>query len=151
MANLSSVVLYICQHHPSGYELSVERIISILYLVDWKYAIEFSSQMLNNVTWQIHDGQPCIDSYSIKELISLLAKIRLRTEQLMIQLSKEEKCIIDFVIKASSNKEENELNRLVYSTYPAITRTKEIKLNFPNLVQEYHKTIEKLSDFPDTI
>lgn len=150
MASLTSVIYYICEHHPDGYNLPVERLIDMLYLVDWRYAIECKRQM-TNVHWRIRDSKPWMDEASAKELIRFLANLRnkslIRTlVRFRLNLSESQKRTISFVIQTSLSKDENELSKLVYSTYPAIALGTDEQLDFRSLAEEYLSKIKPLFD-----
>jgi hypothetical protein len=148
MASLSNVIYYICENHPDGYNLSVERLIDMLYLVDWKYAIECRRQM-TSISWEIRNSKPWMDESSVEELIDFLANLRnkslIRTlARWRSRLSEPQKRIISFVIQTSLSKDEKELTQLVYSTYPAISQKVEKHIDFPDLAEEYVSKVKPL-------
>jgi len=148
MASLSNVIYYICENHPDGYNLSVERLIDMLYLIDWKYAIEYKRQM-TNISWKIRNSKLWMDESSVKELIKFLANLRnkslIRTlTKLRLRLSEPQKRTISFVIQTSLSKDVDELTLLVHSTYPTIAQGVEESLNFPDLAEEYLSRVKPL-------
>jgi len=148
MASLSNVIYYICENHPDGYNLSIERLIDMLYLIDWRNAIEYKGQM-TNVSWEIRNSKPWMDESSVKELIRFLANLKnkglIRTlSRFRSRLSDSQKRTISFVIQTSLSKDESELTRLVHSTYPAIAQGLEAQLDFPDLAKEYLSNIKPL-------
>ena len=141
MASLSNVIYYICENHPDGYSLSVEKLIDMIYLADWRYAIEHKRQV-TNVCWGIRNSKPWMDESSVKELIDFLANLRnkslIRTlAKFRLRLSESQKRTISFVIQTSLSKDEDELTKLVSSTYPAIAQGIDKHLDFRNLAEEY--------------
>lgn len=145
MASLTDVISYIHNHYPSSQtELSVERLIKLIYLADWKCAITYSSSM-TNTSWKIRDFQPWMEKNSVEELIEVLAKIRIGSLlKVSSNLQDCEKKIIKFVIEIAKDKSEEQLNRLVHSTYPAIIQNNSDILNLSELASIYNQEFKQL-------
>jgi len=141
MSALSDVISYIHNQYPdSQTNLSVERLIKLLYLSDWKYAISYDSNaQITTVAWHIRDFQPWMDDQSVHELVDTLAKIRVgKPLEVTEELIEQQKQAINFVIENAHEKSEVELSRLVHSTFPAIKQNNSSNpLDFHQLAEEY--------------
>ena len=152
MSDLTSIVYYIFEKYLNDPEkTSLEEIIKILYLVDWKNTISYGKP-LSNIIWKINDFEPQTDEDSLNEIIKGIIKHRSKERHNLIvreqdrqeiersiKISNSEIQTINFVFKWLTNKSETELRRLVYSTYPAISKNNSEQLNLPDLAKEYEE------------
>lgn len=144
MASLPSIVSFVYEKYPeSSDQLSIERLIKIIYLSDWKHAITNGSQ-ISAIDWTIRDFQPWVDDRSIRKLIEVFAQVKVgKPLEEISNLNSDEKRAIAFVIDTASEKKENQLSRLVHSTYPAIACNNSTrKLSFADLAREYNEEIK---------
>ena len=148
------LVRYIIKYYPQPDELSKARINKIMYLVDWKSAIENEKQ-ITDIKWLFNHYGPYVTE--IEEIINSDHRLKIEktmniygNEKNIIRLlvdknfhspSKEEKNIIDFVIEKTKKFYWNKFIELVYSTYPIISQEKGSILNLVELAKEY-KTIK---------
>jgi hypothetical protein len=150
MATLRDVVAYLCAHYPHKDELSKARLTKMVYLADWKSALERNMQM-TAIKWQFNYYGPYVDDVveSIREdeAFALYSTrnmygepkdlIQLRGKVSYPSLNDTDKEILDFVIKKTAPKTWNDFIRLVYSTYPILTQPRFSLLDLPVLAQEY--------------
>ena len=143
MASLKDAIAYVHNHYPeSQTKLSVDRLIKIIYLADWKYAITSEFQM-TEVQWEILDFQPWMDKKSVNALLDVLSKIRVgKLLRISPILNSQEKETIKFVIETALHKTDKELDRLVNSTHPAIVGNNLGNLNLTELAADYEKTVK---------
>lgn len=147
MARLQDVLTYLFKNLGDRNDLNPRRMTRILYLLDWKAAIELGSQ-ITDVKWKIVDFEPTIDLNSVKDLVyyvehkdqsfimeflDFFNKLS-REEQ---RLSREEQSIINFVVSITAKKKDEELAHLVYSTFPAFTQDETDKIDLPDLAKKY--------------
>ena len=59
-AMLRDVVAYLCSHYPHREELSKARLTKMVYLADWKSALQRGSQ-LTEIKWQFNHYGPYVD------------------------------------------------------------------------------------------
>lgn len=143
MAQLKGIIAYIHNKYPNSQEeLSVDRLIKLIYLSDWKCAIAHGQQM-TKVVWEIRESQPYMDKRSVEKLVEVLAKIRVGSLlPINTKLSAFEEEIVDFVIESTVSKQEEELNRLVYSTYPSIAKNNaDVPIDLSRLAEEYNQEV----------
>lgn len=150
MSELRDVMAYLCAKYPYKDELSKARLTKMVYLADWKSAIT-SSRQITNIEWRYnHYGPYVVDVFEqaindpifeVESTANLYGSpkqiIRLADESFDPDLSDSEKQILDFVIKRTKDKFWNDFIRLVYSTYPIVSREKNTNLNLVTLAEEY--------------
>ena len=110
-------------------ELTENRLLYILYLIDWKSAIEERKQ-LTNLTWIYKQGPDIEDKEVIFNIYSDI-------DQNNCFLTSSEKMIITTTIKIHLTRNYSELTRFVISTYPIIGSNKGEVLNLVDLAKEY--------------
>ncbi len=155
MAELRDIVAYLCDRYPRPKELSNARLTKMVYLADWKSAIERGEQ-LTDLSWEFAHYGPYVpdvirmahseEDFEVergetiygdqKELVRYKAgSDTLQTEY--PSLEAEEKDLLDFVIRSVEAKSFTEFVKLVYSTYPIVTQERYSKLDLVNLAREY--------------
>lgn len=156
MAKLLDIVLYICFYASQmRITLSKARLVKIVYLVDWKAAVEYGHQM-TDVEWYFNHYGPYV-----KEIIDMIdasplflkrhylnqfgnpaEEILLNSEsdinKLKAALSEENCKIIDYVLSITKDMGYMEFLRLIYSTYPIIKSNKFDKMDLGKLAKEYN-------------
>jgi hypothetical protein len=161
MANLSYAVSYILNKYPDKGSLSEARLQQMLYLADWKFAIDHQRR-LTDIEWEIKDGKPFTDQkltpikYSdplryyknlFKSLPSLLLSLFQKKTNSSIPGSKdskkefteEKKKILDFVIRYSASKKLDDLIELVCSTYPVLGEAQLDNIDLVSIAKQYEK------------
>lgn len=150
MADLGDVVAYLCEHYPHKDELSRARLTKLVYLADWKSALEREEQ-LTDIEWVFNHYGPYVDdvaeaarndpTFEVKETRNIYGDpkdlIELSGSRGYPSLTDEDKQILDSVIESVQKKNWNEFIRLVYSTYPIMTQDRFSKLNLVELAQGY--------------
>ena len=141
-----NLLAYICSSLISKeVKLSPKLIIQVLYLCDWKASLTLNKQV-TNIKWRIIDSEPIIDDKSIHNIVDFISKRKIMLRFLFSWfISKEEKRVVKFVIETVTEKNENELAQLVYSTYPSITQDEADEvIDMPKLADRYNKEIRPL-------
>jgi hypothetical protein len=147
MASLKEILAYLCQNYPGGKGLSRRRLTWMVYLADWKAALQ-SEERLTTISWRFTENGPntedivkLIMSDPDFEIRSIMNKphdiIIYRGCSDFTDLSERDKQILDFVIQKSAIKNSVEFTKLVYSTFPILTRPRYAKLNLVTLAKEY--------------
>lgn len=154
MAELIDIIGYICEQYPHKDELSKARLTKIVYLSDWKSAIEHGKQ-ISNIKWVFNHHGPYVDDVYQEAYKSHLFKITRElniygNEKVVINLSYKKnweslsyndiKCI-DHVIKETKSMYWGDFINLVYSTYPVVVSDKHSKLNLIELSRSYKKIL----------
>lgn len=152
MTEIRDIVAYFCQHYPHKRELSKARVTKMVYLADWKSAIDYGRQ-LTNINWVFNHYGPYVEDVvnvaqsdpafaitpqrnaygNFKEVISLQAVY-------VPVLTKEERDVLEHVINTTAQKYWNDFIELVYSTYPIMTQERHAQLNLVALAKEYKST-----------
>lgn len=157
---ISNIIKYILQKYPYKSELSASRLTKMLYLADWKSAIE-SSKQLTDVKWHFNHYGPYVDDFlkiakndrDIK-VINTCTVFGGRKQEIKlddsfdgnIELTESQINVLDFVIEATKNKNYEEFIKLVYSTYPIVSNSKYSDLDLVNLAKDYKKIAEKYAN-----
>lgn len=146
-----NLVKYFLKNYPYKSELSASRLTKLMYLADWKSAIDRSAP-LTDVTWHFNHYGPYVDDFIAlakkdddiqientetffggkKQLIKLKDTFTNR-----IEITPNEKEILDFVISATKDKNYEDFIRLVYSTYPVVSQSRYSDLDLVTLAKEY--------------
>jgi hypothetical protein len=125
----------------------------MIYLIDWKSAIDNGVQ-ITNAEWKFDHYGPYVDDFvkiakddedievkntstyfgGKKQLFTLSKKF---TSD--ISISPDQKKIVDFVITATKDKHYEGFIKLVYSTYPIISNERYNDLNLVVLAEKYRK------------
>jgi uncharacterized phage-associated protein len=131
MAASREVIAYLLVAYPHKHELSRSRLMSMVYLADWKSAIEHRRQM-TDTRWTLGSYGPFAQEvYDVieedaafetvieenvhgttKGRVTLVGEIDLRA------LAPQDRDILDFVVESSQPLRWTEFVGLVYSTYP---------------------------------
>lgn len=148
---IMSVIKYILQAYPYKDELSASRLTKMLYLTDWKAALELDTQLTDTV-WHFHHYGPYVDDFVKMAKQDSDIKVTSTTtvfggsKQLFelsgegtqpITLEPQLKEIVDFVINATKDKNYEEFIKLVYSTYPVLSSNKYSDLDLVQKAREY--------------
>lgn len=152
MAKLRDVLVYLVSRYPHKHELSKARVTKMVYLADWRSAIEYGRQM-TPLRWTFNHYGPYLDdvvdtartdsAFEVKEsanpyghpkeVIRLVGDAR-------ADLTEQEKEVLDHVINETAPLYWNDFIRLVYSTYPVVTQPKYSELDLVGLAREYNAT-----------
>jgi len=157
MGSLRDVVAYICRNYPHKDELSNARVTKMVYLADWKSAIERGEQ-ITGLTWRFDQYGPFVYKVldtakedSAFEIIPTRNMYGSQKDLLKVDndvdyptLSAEEMRILDFVMEGSAPLNWNEFIKLVYSTYPIVSQERYSKLDLVRLAQEYEEVVPLL-------
>lgn len=141
VARLTDVISYLYRQYPNRRELSKARLLGMLYLVDWKYALEHDSQ-LTGIEWSIDNNAPHPDAYSLKSIendFQNLMKLSYVPRESPRDIDSRVVNTIDFVINSSAALSLNEFTRLIYSTFPVITQRQVEKPDFGESAKKYRK------------
>lgn len=157
MAELRDVAAYLCDKYPHPKELSNARLTKMVYLADWKSAIERGVQ-LTDLSWEFSHYGPYVpdvirlarseEDFEVeqgktvygeqKQLVRHDAAPGTLTADYP-SLEREDKDLLDFVIRSVQDKSFTEFVKLVYSTYPVVTRERYSMLNLVDLATEYRE------------
>lgn len=147
---LARLVKYVLKNYPYKSELSSSRLTKIMYLADWKSAIDNSAQ-LTSVKWHFDHYGPYVDDIveSIKydpqvniESSSNIyggkkTLIRLKGDFIEFAINEKQKNTLDFVMQATKDKNYSEFIKLVYSTYPVVTGSRYSDFDLVALANNY--------------
>lgn len=146
-----NLIKYILKEYPNKSDLSASRLTKLMYLADWKNSIEHDSQ-ITDANWHFHHYGPYVDNFI--DMAKKDSDIKVRNEMTMfggrkqqfelldshlgdIDISPENKNIIDFVINATKDKNYEEFIKLVYSTFPIVSNDRYSDLDLVELARRY--------------
>jgi hypothetical protein len=153
---ISNLIKYILVNYPHKSELSASRLTKILYLADWKSSIEKDSQITNAV-WHFHHYGPYVDDFlkiakedSDINVINTATMFGGKKQQIElkkdfhsdIEISSENKKILDFVINATKDKNYEDFIKLVYSTYPVVSSSRYSDFDLVTMARDYKSIAE---------
>jgi hypothetical protein len=130
----------ILENYEKRGEISMLKIVFLIYLCDWKYSIEKGTQ-ITDIKWKF------LDKEFSKKIISAFNKGKIQKNTFSFKsdfshLSNNEKKIIDFISTLSMELETDDFIKLVFSTYPMIRKEKDVHLDLPVLAKDYIKNYE---------
>lgn len=154
LADLKMLMAYFCKYYPYKDDISKARLNKMIYLADWKSAIESGNQ-LSNIHWLYNNYGPYVneivnlaqndDWFVIYNTYNNLGHkkniiyINNEVQDSNIVLSAEDKKYVNFVIDSTQSLSWSNFIRLVYSTYPIISSTKKEYLNLVELAHQYNE------------
>lgn len=150
MADLKDIIAYYCKQYPHKAELSKARLTKMVYLADWKSAIDRGKQV-SNIQWVYNHYGPYVDDvanvaqsdsiFDIQSTTNMFGGnkevVRLKSENYSPSITNAEKSILDHIISITSTKYWNTFMELVYSTYPILKSPKYSSLDLVALAKEY--------------
>ncbi|MGQ4002898.1 Panacea domain-containing protein [Francisellaceae bacterium CB299] len=155
---IADLVGNILEKYPNKQQLSKARLNKIIYLIDWKYMLEYGKQ-LTDIEWIYNhygpyvsdieneiDKDPRLGITKTHNIYGNEKNIVMISEENPVTFEKpnnDEEEIINFIIDKTKKFYWNEFIQLVYSTYPIISQEKGSKLNMKELAEEYKKIKEK--------
>jgi hypothetical protein len=152
-----NIIKYILHTYPYKDELSASRLTKMLYLTDWKNAIE-NDEQLSETTWHFNHYGPYVDDFvnmarKDKEITVTNTTTMFGGNKQLFKLSNESgdqvvlqeklKEVVDFVINATKDKNYDDFIKLVYSTYPVISSSKYSDLDLVSKAREYKIQLSK--------
>lgn len=154
MADTITIIAYFCENYPHPHELSKSRITKMVYLADWRAAIEYGKP-LTGIEWEINHYGPYVDDiikearsdsrFKIVETTNMYGKpkvlVKLVEEFDFSELEDAEKEVLDYVIESTSAKYWDDFIEIVYSTYPVVTQERYTPLNLEKLAKTYNKEV----------
>jgi hypothetical protein len=155
MAEIKELVAYLLLNHKQTTVLSNARLTKLIYLCDWKFAIEHNKPM-TNIQWYFDNFGPfvwdVIDSakkypeifkieYQMNSFGGTSRIVRLLESDYQPQLTIEEQETVNHVIQNTQDKTWNGFIQLVYSTYPIVNSKKYELLNLNKLSREYKRSM----------
>lgn len=148
---ISSLIKYVLVKYPYKDELSASRLTKILYLADWKSSIEKGVQITDAV-WHFHHYGPYVDDFikaakddadiKVVDTITMFGGKKQQIELRKgfdsdVEISADSKEILDFVIRATKDKNYEEFIKLVYSTYPVVSNSRYSDLDLVKMARDY--------------
>jgi hypothetical protein len=157
---ISSVIKYLLKEYPHKAELSASRLTKMIYLMDWKNAIDSGTQ-ITNVKWHFDHYGPYVDDFvkiAKKDkdiLVENTSNYYGGKKQLFklsntfsgnLEITPKQKAIADFVIDATKQKNYEDFIQLVYSTYPVISSERYSDLDLVSMANKYKDLVSKNSN-----
>ncbi len=156
--SLRDAMVYLCKHYPHPDELSKGRLTKLIYLADWRSAIEDGVQ-LTDTRWIFNHYGPYVHdivdlaredgAFTVEVTRNAFGSskevIRAASDAGYPSLTHKEKRILDFVIDSTKAKFWGDFINLVYSTYPVVTQDRYSELDLVKLAGEY-KEVTALLD-----
>lgn len=140
MERVINILDYLYTTYPNSGQLSISRVMKLLYLIEWRFAIN-KFEKLTDIEWNLSQYGPFYRNLRsiFNESSNFDVSVRFdenNKEQLIIKfldkkgvenISHDTKEVIDFVVNHCKNYSWSELNNLVNSTY-AVLNSKEGQL-----------------------
>lgn len=153
MATVRDAVAYLIANYPHKDELSKARLTKMVYLADWKAALDHGKQ-ITDIDWRFHHFGPYVDdvyrvaqedpAFSVKSERNFYGNLKERIElinppQTLVDLHQWEKDILMHVINQTKPLNWDSFIKLVYSTYPILSGTRGGKLNLIEAARAYRE------------
>jgi len=142
MTDLREIMGYFAKHYPHRQELSKARLTKMIYLADWKSALESGHQM-SDISWRFNHYGPYVDdvhqlalidpAFDVKADYTMFGNRKERIElvdpNFTPSVTADEARILDHVIEETRSLTWEAFIKLVYSTFPVVTGTRGGKLD----------------------
>jgi hypothetical protein len=153
MANLKDVMAYFLAEYPLKDELSNARLTKMVYLADWKSAIE-RGKTITDIKWFFDNHGPFVwdikntaaqnsDLFTVRSTRNVYGGkkdvLELVDEGYEPRLSSRERGYLDHVIEQTKPLLWADFIRLVYSTYPVASSDRYETLDLAAKAKEYQK------------
>jgi hypothetical protein len=156
MATIKDLLINVFDNLESNKSISKTRLTKLVYLCDWKHAIEYGEQ-ITKISWVFDNYGPFVwdvmnsvennpQIFNVKEV----KNSKFGSESTLISLNQDahdparldsnEKRIVEFVVKSTVDLIWGDFIKLVYSTYPVVASTRHEKLNLVEIANEYKNT-----------
>ncbi len=157
MSNIKDVIAYILANSDRSKTLSNARLTKIVYLADWKRAID-GQTTISDIQWYFDHfgpfawdvvntarGHPKVFTVSESPLANREKQtlIRLVDRRFKPRLEAEDRDAIDHVIRVTKDLGWPEFIRLVYSTFPVANTDKYQYLDLLNLAKAYAEYLQE--------
>ena len=151
MAEIRDVMAYIIKNYPHKHELSNARLTKLVYLSDWKSAIDTGKQ-ITPISWYFDNYGPFVwdvkntadqnpDIFETKSDSTFWGSKKLvfglKDDGYAPKLLPEEEAAIEHVIKETKSLYWDNFIKLVYSTYPVASSDRYSYLNLTDKAAEY--------------
>lgn len=144
---------YIVSHYPYPSDLSKARLTKLLYLADWRMAIQ-SGRQITDVQWYYNHYGPYVrevedmirasDEFELSPGVTPFGNSKETVQLLGVMdwpdLTPDQIAAIDHVIDQTKNLNFTGFLNLVYSTYPVRKTIKYSYLDLSDLAREYRAT-----------
>lgn len=152
MERVINILDYLYLNYPNSNQLSISRVMKLLYLIEWRYAIT-KFEKLTDVEWMQTEYGPFYKALRsiFNESSNFEVTIKLddnKKEQIVItflnkkenlNLKAENKEVIDFVIQHCKDYSWSELHNLVNSTYGVLNTQQGQIIDIVNLAIKYRE------------
>ena len=151
MTSLTDIIAYLCKNYPHKQELSKARLTKMVYLADWRNALQHEKQ-LTDIKWIFNHYGPYVDD--VINAVNEDKHLSVENRQNMFggdkgiikldadyepRLTEDEAKILDSVIESTKNKYWNDFIQFVYSTYPVRASDRYDSFDLPKLAKEYRQ------------
>ncbi len=145
------IIRYILKNHPT--ELTKGRLNKLVYLADWKSAIDIKEQ-ISSIKWKFNHYGPYVDDienlvdqdnrFSVEMQTTIYGNdkyvVKLLKDSDFNEPSTREKKILDLIIQITQNLSWSKFINAVYSTYPVKSSERGSFLDLVKLAKEYKKS-----------
>ena len=154
MIKIKNVAAYFCKNYPYKEEISKARLTKMIYLADWFSALNTGSQ-ITKIKWLFNHYGPYVDD--VIDVVKSDSRFTISSDTTIygsykekivfvgadkdIEISQDEKEILDFVINKTQNLYFNDFINYVYSTYPVSNKRRYSTLDLASLAKEYKESV----------
>lgn len=152
MERVINILDYLYLQYPNSNQLSISRVMKLMYLIEWRYAIT-KFEKLTDIEWMQSEYGPFYNSLrgifnmSSNFEVSIKLDDNKKEQTVILFLNKKENLIlkddtrevVDFVIEHCKDYSWRELNNLVKSTYGALNTPQGQIIDIVNLARKYRE------------
>jgi len=154
MDTLKDFIVYTFIFYPNPSELSKARLVKMLYLADWKSALDYGHQ-ITSIEWYFNHYGPYVDDVmNVIKADSKNFRVEIKNDYYgnsreaiylmpthdIPSVSDSVRFILNFIINLSYPLHWNKFIELVYSTYPMQQASRYSYLNLVESALKYKKT-----------
>jgi hypothetical protein len=158
LSKLRDAIAYICMNLHSDRALSKARLTKLLYLADWKSAVDHG-EPISDIEWEFNHFGPyvhdVIDTVQADPHFRVEHKkttsgdavdiVRCVGSPSVDQLDEGDRSALDFAIAKARDLPYPEFKRMVYGTFPIISQPRYSKLRLADLARRYKSELSAAS------
>lgn len=150
MAELKDIIGYFCANYPNRGDLSDARLTKMVYLADWKSALDRKQQM-TQIDWKFNHYGPYVEDvvrlalfdqdFNVEATNNMFGGykklISLKRDFAFTSITPEDETVLKHVIDTTSKLTWDSFIKLVYSTLPVVLSEKGSQLDLVSTARKY--------------
>jgi len=157
-ASLKDIIAYILKKFPECNDLSDSRLTKMIYLADWKKAVQ-QQDTVSDIKWYYDNYGPYVESiietannnpeiFNVKHTLNAYGTkkkvISLKNKNYPVNISNEDASVLEDIITRTKDKSFTDFKKIVYNTYPIVFSNQYEYLDLIKLADEFRVLVKKV-------